>query len=116
MGNLILNIAKDYSRCPGARYESEGDYSGERFREDFLAPKLKEAIEAGVKLEVILDGSAGYSTSFIEESFGGLIRTNGYSLDVLKDKIIIISNEDPTYIDDIYEYWDHAWENCNKTT
>ncbi len=110
MGNIVINIAKDYTRCPGARYESEGDYSGERFREDFLAPRLKEAIETGVKLEVVLDGSAGYSTSFIEESFGGLIRTNHYTLQEVKENIIIISDEDPTYIDDINDYWEHAWE------
>lgn len=106
----MINIAKDYTRCPGARYEKEGDFSGERFREEFLAPKLKEAIEANVKLEVILDGSAGYSTSFIEESFGGLIRTNHYSLQQVKDNIIIISDEDPSYLDDINDYWKHAWE------
>lgn len=113
MGNIVLNIAKEYSRCPGARYESEGDYSGERFREDFLLPKLKEAMAAGVKLEVVLDGSAGYSTSFIEESFGGLIRTNHLTLQEVKDNIIIISEEDPSYVDDINIYWKNAWENRN---
>ena len=113
MGNIVLNIAKDYTRCPGARYEREGDYSGERFREEFLAPMLKEAIDTGVKLEVILDGSAGYSTSFIEESFGGLIRTNHYSLQEVKDNIIIISEEDTNYKEDIDDYWQHAWENRN---
>lgn len=110
MGNIILNIAKDYSRCPGARYESEGDFSGEKFREDYLYPKLKEAIETGVKLEVILDGSAGYSTSFIEESFGGLIRNNQMTLDEIRDNMIIISEEDPTYIDDINLYLENAWQ------
>ena len=113
MGNIVLNIAKEYTRCPGARYESEGDYSGERFRNEYLAPKLKEAIEAGVKLEVVLDGSAGYSTSFLEESFGGLIRTDHYTLQDVKEYIIITSNEDPSYIEDINVYWEHAWENRN---
>lgn len=111
MGNLVIIIAKDYSRCPGARYESEGDYSGERFRKELLLPRLKEAIKAGVKLEVVLDGSAGYSTSFIEESFGGLIRSDGLTLQEVKDNIIIISEEDPSYIDDINDYWEHAWQN-----
>lgn len=113
MGNIVLNIAKEYTRCPGARYESEGDYSGERFRNDYLAPMLKAALEAGVKLEVVLDGSAGYSTSFIEESFGGLIRTDHFTLQEVKDNIIIISNEDPSYVEDINVYWDHAWQNRN---
>lgn len=111
MGNLVIIIAKDYSRCPGARYESEGDYSGERFRKELLLPRLKDAIKAGVKLEVVLDGSAGYSTSFIEESFGGLIRSDGLTLQEVKDNIIIISEEDPSYIDDINDYWEHAWQN-----
>ena len=111
MGNLVIIIAKDYSRCPGARYESEGDYSGERFRKELLLPRLKDAIKAGVKLEVVLDGSAGYSTSFIEESFGGLIRSDGLTLHEVKDNIIIISEEDPSYIDDINDYWEHAWQN-----
>lgn len=111
MGNIVLNIAKDYSRCPGARYEREGDFSGERFRTDFLAPKLREAIASGCQLEVVLDGSAGYSTSFIEEAFGGLIRSDHFSLQEVKAKIVIISDEDPSYLDDINEYWEHAWEN-----
>ena len=111
MGNIVINIAKDYTRCPGARYESEGDYSGERFREDFLAPMIKEAIKTGVKLEVILDGSAGYSASFIEESFGGLIRTNHYTLQEVKDNILIISYEEPALDGDISDYWQYAWEN-----
>lgn len=113
MGNIVLNIAKDFSRCPGARYDREGDFSGETFREKFLLPKLKEALSTGVKLEVILDGSAGYSTAFIEESFGGLIRTNHFTLQEVKDNIIIISNEDPSYEDDINNYWQHAWEHSN---
>lgn len=111
MDNIIINIAKDYSRCPGARYESEGDFSGERFRNELLYPKLKEAMDSGVKLEVVLDGSAGYSTSFIEESFGGLIRTDGLTLKDVEDNIIIVSDEDPSYIDDIKDYWEHAWAN-----
>lgn len=109
MANLVLNIAKDFSRCPGARYPSEGDFSGQDFRENFLSPKVTEAINSGVLLEVILDGSAGYSTSFIEESFGGLVRERKYSLDQLESVLVIKSDEDPTYIDDIKAYMRNAW-------
>lgn len=110
MANIVLNIAKEFSRCPGARYRIEGDYSGEEFRTEHLVPKLREAIKEHVKLEVILDGSSGYSTAFIEESFGGLIRNDGFELPVLTDTLILISDEDPTYIDDINIYMQHAWE------
>ncbi len=33
MADIKLNIAKDFSRCPGARYKSEGDFSGEELWE-----------------------------------------------------------------------------------
>lgn len=110
MGNLVLHIAKEYSRCPGARYESEGEFSGEKFREELLLPRLKEAIGKGVMLEVVLDGSAGYSTAFIEEAFGGLIRKERMTLQEIEDHLHIISDEDSTYIDDIKNYLRNAWE------
>lgn len=113
MGNIIVNIAKDYSRCPGARYNSEGDFSGEKFREELLKPKINEAIEQGVKLEVVLDGSAGYSTSFLEEAFGGLIRTDKMDLKVIKENLIIISDEDPSYAVDVNLYLENAWNHRN---
>lgn len=110
MADLILNISKDFSRCPGARFRSEGDYSGEEFREELLSPYIHDALNQGVKLKIVLDGSAGYSTAFIEESFGGLIRNDGFSLDDLMKTLIFVSDEDPTYIDDILAYMNHAWE------
>ena len=110
MGNLVLHIAKEYSRCPGARYESEGEFSGEKFREELLLPRLKEAIEKKVMLEVVLDGSAGYSTAFIEEAFGGLIRKDGMTMKEIEGHLYVISDEDPTYIDDIKIYLRNAWE------
>lgn len=111
MANLVINIAQDFSRCPGARFKEEGDFSGEEFRSKFLVPKLREAIEKNVKLVVNLDGAAGYSTAFIEESFGGLVREDGFNIAVLKDKLVIISDEDRSYIDDINLYIKHAWDN-----
>lgn len=110
MADLILNIAKDFSRCPGARFRSEGDFSGEEFRTDYLVPKIKLAIEKGVNLIIVLDGSAGYSTAFIEESFGGLIRNDKFSLKELNDVLVFVSDEDPSYVDDIKAYMEHAWQ------
>lgn len=111
MGTKILNIAKDFSRCPGARYRKEGEFSGEEFREDYLIPRLEEALTNGDILLIDLDGSSGYSTSFIEESFGGLIRNNKYTLQQLNEVLDFKSDEDPSYIEDIKDYLKHAWEN-----
>ena len=114
MAEIKLDIAREFSRCPGARYKTEGDFSGEEFRENYLLPKLKEAIESHSKLIVDLDGSAGYSTSFLEEAFGGLIRHNGIDYDLIMSTIDIISNEDPSYKDDVLFYLIKANEHRNK--
>lgn len=104
---IILDIAKDFSRCPGARYPDEGDNSGQEFRNNYLKPKIQEALEKGLRLKIILDGSAGYSTAFLEEAFGGLVREDGFTLEQL-GIIDYVSDEDPTYIDDIKAYIDDA--------
>ena len=71
---MKITIASDFSKMPGARYESEGLNSGERFRNEFLLPKYEEAEKKKEKLEIDLDGCYGFATSFLEESFGGLVR------------------------------------------
>lgn len=105
-----ISLAKDFSRIPGARFAKEGDYSGEEFRSNFLAPALKHAVENDVYVTVVLDGTAGIGTSFLEEAFGGLIRIDKFSLDQITKRLIIISDEEPDYIDEIKEYLNEASE------
>jgi hypothetical protein len=107
MDCLTINIAEDFSRCPGARYPSEGDFSGEEFRKNILKPKLQDALESGMRVKIILDGSAGYSTAFLEEAFGGLVREDGFTPEQL-EIIDFVSEEDITYIDDIKTYIEDA--------
>lgn len=71
---IIINIAKDYTKTPGGRYVSQGDYSGEDFRIKILEPKFFEAKENKEKLIINLDGVYGYPASFLDEAFGGLAR------------------------------------------
>jgi hypothetical protein len=106
--SLTINIAEDFSPIPGARYPSEGDFSGEEFRTNILAPKLKEAIANSEILVINLDGSCGYGTSFLEESFGGLIRTDKLELSDIHKHIKFISNDDPAYIEEIESYLSDA--------
>ena len=80
-----INIANDFSRTPAGRTEADhGSNSGEAFRIKHLVPKLKEAISSRSKLVVVLDGTAGYPVSFLDEAFGGLVRVDRID----KDKII----------------------------
>ncbi len=111
---ITISIAKDFSRIPGARFPQEGDYSGQEFRNNFLLPKLKEAICTRKKLKVILDGTAGLGTSFLEESFGGLIRIDNIAYSDIKNTLILISDEDEEYIEEINQYMQEAYEQKNN--
>lgn len=114
MENLYLNIADEFSKTPCVRYESEGEFSGESFRKMLLLPRFNEAKKRGVKLIIILDRTAGLGTSFLEESFGGLIREDGISYQEIKETIDYISEENPDYIDEINEYLTDANELVSK--
>ena len=84
---MKINIAVDFSRIPGARYPEEGDFSGQEFRQTILLPKLQEAIKKKEMLTINLDGTAGLGTSFLEESFGGLIRVDKFDIESLKNTL-----------------------------
>ena len=88
-----IEIARDFSRYPGPRYKNDGNFSGQVFRDDVLAPALKTALNDGTKITVYLDDVAGYGSSFLEESFGGLIR-HGFTKDELDRSLVIAARTD----------------------
>ena len=100
-----INIANDFSRFPGGRYEKHGKYSGEEFRERFLLPCL----QAGMKVEICLDDTLGYPSSFLEEAFGGLIRS-GISKKTVYG-LLTFNNQNPVsdfYVRQIWKYIESA--------
>lgn len=107
---MKIKIATDFSRIPGARYPIEGDFSGQEFRKKVLLPKLKEAIKKHEALTVDLDGTAGLGTSFLEESFGGLIREDHIGYEDIKRTLRFVSIEEPDYIEEIMSYINDAYE------
>ncbi|PWF25569.1 hypothetical protein DD235_02345 [Corticimicrobacter populi] len=94
----MISIARDFSLSPAARYRKEGPNSGQRFREELLYPPLA----AGQKVIVNLDGAVGYGSSFLEEAFGGLIRS-GLTLDELESRLTIESKL-ATYKNRVWRY------------
>lgn len=98
MSEIMISIAENFSESPAARYRHEGPNSGERFREDYLIPALRK----GVAVKVNLDGVVGYGSSFLEESFGGLIRA-GYALTDLQERLTIESRLE-TYKKRVWRY------------
>lgn len=99
---INYSISKSYTDTPGPRYESEGSFSGENFRNEVLLGLINEAKQKHEKIRIDLDGGYGYPTSFLEEAFGGLVRTTQDSkiLELFEFK----SDEEPTLIDEITSY------------
>jgi len=76
----VINIGKQFSRYPVGRYRADGDSNGEKFREDVLRPLL--VMRDDVVIE--FDDALGYGSSFLEEAFGGLVRSGFKADDLLK--------------------------------
>ena len=97
-----IKISDDYSKTPGPRLTSEGEYSGEDFRESMLKPIFKEAIENNEKILINLDGGYGYPPSFLEEAFGGLARE--YDEALVQKTFEFKSDDEPSLIEEILGY------------
>lgn len=95
----VINIGRDFSRYPAGRYISDGPYSGEAFREQFLLPSLRKTNEIIV---VEFEGARGYGSSFLEEAFGGLVRA-GFDKEALFGRMELRSG-DTSLIEEIRTY------------
>ncbi|MDA0420645.1 STAS-like domain-containing protein [Vibrio alginolyticus] len=89
----IVVVEEFYPR-PKWRYRSEGDGSGEAFREELLAPALRDNNE----VKVDLTGYNRYGPSFVSEAFGGLIRNEGFSFEELEKKLKIVHERLPSFV------------------
>lgn len=107
---VTISIVKDFSRTPGPRYIAEGDHSGELFRKKHLLPNVQIAMDNNEDIMIDLDGASGYGTSFLEESFGGLVREDKISYDFLKAHLKIKSDEDDIYEGEIWDYIEKAYK------
>ena len=82
-------IAEAFSPYPAGRYRDDGDFNGTTFRQDYLVPALRTFD----RVEVVFDGVAGFGSSFLEESFGGLIREEGMTKEFLDNRLVLSTTE-----------------------
>ncbi|WP_417368656.1 STAS-like domain-containing protein [Gelidibacter japonicus] len=94
-----IDIPKDFTPTPGWRTYDDGPFSGQEFYDTILKESFIEATDNKEKLKIILDGSNGYTTSFLNEAFRLLGQKFGS--DFVWDNLIIISNEVPKYVERI---------------
>ena len=87
MSHTIINLGRDFSPYPFGRYRTDGRYSAERFRTEYLVPALKKDT-----VTVVLDDvPSEIGSSFLEEAFGGLVRTERWNLQQLMNRLVIES-------------------------
>ncbi|TSD71172.1 DUF4325 domain-containing protein [Janthinobacterium sp. KBS0711] len=98
-----LSVATEFSEFPAGRVPDDGPNSGERFREEKLLPLLNGS---GDRIEINLDETMGYGSSFLEEAFAGLLRNNGKTERELRDRLVFVDSRI------IYELmiWDYIAE------
>lgn len=104
-----ITISKDFSDVPWGRIPKDGDFCGQNFRENLLLPALKN----NQKVTVDLDGVEGLGSSFLEESFGGLVRKGYFTASALHDKLNVVTTkpEFEMYKLAIWRYIDAAVHN-----
>ncbi|RTD94420.1 DUF4325 domain-containing protein [Variovorax atrisoli] len=100
---ITVSVAKDFTRYPAGRYKRNGETSGEAFRERFL----EDPIRKGETVLVDFDGTVGYGSSFLEEAFGGVVRTLRLPADFVI-KHLSFKSSDPSIPEEVVEYIEDA--------
>jgi hypothetical protein len=109
----IINIL-DYTEYPGLRYKEQGEDSGEDYYYKILKPAFESILQKSqlknnkYKLIVNLDDTAGYASSFLDEAFGNL--TYDFGSTKVKEHLNIISNQEPDWIDVIFNETIPQWQ------
>lgn len=106
---MHFNIHKDFSEDTGIRHSKYSDTSGEDFYHDKLNEIFYECYNRNEKLYLELDGGDdGYTPSFLDESIGNLVFD--FTLDVVKSLLVIVSEWEPYWIDEIEKKTYSKWE------
>ncbi|MBD5647992.1 MAG: STAS-like domain-containing protein [Desulfovibrio sp.] len=98
----LISIAQDFSVYPGGRIPADGPFSGEEFRNDYLLP----IFNSNEHVTIDFDNVRGYGSSFLEEAFGGLVRS-GISPARIREQIIFKSSKD-SIVSEIWRYINNA--------
>lgn len=96
MTDAVISIARDFSPVPAGRHPADGPFNGERFRESILAPAIDKAIQQHGRVIVDFADADSYSSSFLEEVFGGLARSRRFPPQVIRS-VLYLKSDDPVY-------------------
>lgn len=99
MTENYFSIARDFSPNPGPRYARQGPNSGESLRRRLI--RLLDSFPGVITID--LDGTRGIGSSFLDEAFGGLVRSERKPKDEVLRRFRFRSSLDPSYVDDILD-------------
>lgn len=98
---VTINIAQDFGVETGARTYEDGPQSGQEFFEKFLRPKFQQALDENTQLKIILDGTEGMASSFLNEAFR--LFGKEFGADRVWKNLVLVSDEVPKYVSKIKE-------------
>lgn len=107
---MILYIGRFFSDDPSGRFYTDGDGSGEEFREEVLKPVLTGLPTEKELVINIDDNVAGYGSSFLVEAFGGLIKHGYFKNEEVRRRLKIEFKDEDFYFykKKIMQYIDEA--------
>lgn len=111
MSETMFSIAKDFSPYPGPRFRWQGPYSGETFR-GRLVKLLKQS---DGRIKIVLDGTTGIGSSFLDEAFGGLVSKEGFAREEIRRRFEFVSKTDPSYVITIRDSIERAATNADAS-
>lgn len=79
----------DFAEAPGPRFINQGNHSGEEFYVKVLNEKMAQCIKENKGLDILLDGTAGYPSSFLDQAFGELVYD--FTMDAVVQRVNIIT-------------------------
>lgn len=106
---VTIKVATDFGLEPYGRFPEHGEFSGQRFRHEFLLPALSK----GHQVLVEMAGAVGYGSSFLEESFGGLVRLGYFTAEQLK-KNLVVRHPLQLNVDRVWQYIGSAVYEADK--
>lgn len=93
MNKVEINIAKDFTEFPWARFKTDWEFSWQEFYEKFLMDINIDCVD---EIEIILDGTYWYPSSFLSEAFNCFYQKYKEKWWL---KLKFVSREDPSLID-----------------
>lgn len=86
---MEIYIATDFSPYPAGRTGRDGPFNGTRFRKEILVPALIKSARTGENVIVDFDNVRSFGTSFLDEAFGGLVRSEGFQKRDLHNRLVL---------------------------